>query len=241
MNILKSLLFVSILFTSSTLFTSCKKKQSKNKTTVNFYLHNPITGEIFSGVKVKILMKEEKSSGPFVIGNSYKSSILWEGVTDMNGKASYSFNAYSNNKYQYWQVVDESFLNTNDPIIQPAYESLNKDQTNIIEYQLTKKVNFIRWIKNINYFDANDKFSYRLKGIVYPWEKWGAWSPYGTLTENPVNYFEGLTNFQTETITENQNVWQIEMVTIRNGITTTKVDTFYLTGTVAVDTMKLFY
>ncbi len=240
MNIQKSLLFVSLLLISICSFSSCKKESNK-LTTINFHLFNPVTGEVFSGVKVKILLKEEKSSGPFVLGNKYVSSTLWEGVTDLSGKVSFSFNAYSNNKYQYWQVVDESLFNVYDAIIQPTYESLNKDQENTIEYQLTKKVNYIRWIKNVNFVNSNDKFSFRLKEILFPNKEWSAWTPYGQQTDKPTSFFEGNFEIMSSLITEGQNIYEVEMVTIRNGITTTKIDTFYLNGIIPVDTMKLFY
>ena len=41
--------------------------------------------------------------------------------------------------------------------------------------------------------------------------------------------------------TNRQDIWEIEMYVIRNGVTATIVDTAYLSGQNGIDTLKLFY
>jgi hypothetical protein len=51
----------------------------------------------------------------------YKNTVIWEGKTDANGKASHSFKARKQDKYTYWHAVDQSFMNGVEIVEQPEY------------------------------------------------------------------------------------------------------------------------
>jgi hypothetical protein len=234
MNIQKNLLFVSLLFT----LLSCKKV-SKEFTTAEFHLYNPVTGEAFSGVNVKIVMKKEKPH-PFTFETKYESTEIWSGKTDENGKASYSFKAFTNSKYQYWPIIDQSILYSNTILDQPMFQSLDINKVNKLEWQIVSNANYVMWIKNVNCFDSNDKLRYRFREIETNYSNPGYWRPADI--ENIPKYFEGCYTFlDTEIQSSPQHIWEIETEIIRNGIKTTKLDTFYLTGKNGIDTLKLFY
>ena len=240
MNTLKNLLYVSALLLSITSFSSCKKKQSKKLTTVEFHMYNPVTGEPFSGVKVGVAQMEQKSNGPFKIGDKYVKTIIWEGETDENGKASYSFYAYSNNKYQYWPLSDQSFMSSYNVVNQPMFDSFNKDQENKLVWQITNNVFYNLWIKNINCNDVFDKFRYSLRAIETIFSNTVFWDPIAI--DNVPQFYTGCYEYKgSEIISSPQHIWEVTMETTRNNITTTKIDTFYLTGKNGIDTLKLFY
>lgn len=163
----------------------CKKK-SKELTTVNFHLYNPVTNEAFAGVKVSILQEKNTSSG---FNSGSETEVVWEGVTDANGKASYSFKAYNSTKYSYWQYAEKAF--TSDPNLhklqQPAFLPLNKNEVNEVVYKMVKSNVYIyTWVKNTNCFNQFDKMRWRIKSLADIFDNWGGWSPAGML-----DYFEG--------------------------------------------------
>ena len=233
-NIGIRLLFISLLF----FCLGCKKK-SKELTTVNFHLYNPVTNEAYAGVKVWVLQEKNTGSG-FNTGS--ETEVVWEGVTDAYGKASYSFKAYNSTKYYYWQDAENSFVQ--DPALhllqQPEFLPLNKNEENEVIYKVVKKLNYVRWVKNIVCYDGNDKFRWRRKSLVDIFDDWSQWVPLIGSPSYPDGYYQGcFENIYTHTDT--QDIWDVEMEVIKNGVTTLVRDTFYITGQYGTDTLKLFY
>lgn len=225
------LLFISILVI---LGNSCKK-YSKELTTVNFHLYNPVTNEGYANVKVQIIQQEDVT-GAFQVESEYESTVIWEGVTDANGKTSYSFNAMKKDKFTYWQSVDDGFKVGKNIILQPDYKPLNINEINEINYKILKYINLINWIKNDSCIDVNDKMRFRRKSIINIYDNWSNWIPNG-----PNGYYEGCMNYFTNSYTHTQDIWDVEMEVTKNAITTIQRDTFYLTGQNGIDTLKLFY
>lgn len=229
------LLFVSLLVTG--FLFSCKK-ENKELTTVNFHIHNPVSGEGMAGVKVAVYeLKDVTPSLAILPTSEYENNKIWEGVTDSDGKASHSFKAYKKDKYTYWHYVDESVVKTGNRklLSQPEYGPLQKEKTNKVEYTYTVPASFVLHIKNIHCYDGNDRFRYR--------RKWVYNSQY-------INQF-GWTNWSLDQlgcydsdIGSNWDVYNDILVTQyeveRNGITNIYEDTFYISP-YSVDTLKIYY
>jgi len=236
---MKTQVAIKLLCISYLLFicTSCKK-YSKELTTVNFHLYNPVTNEGYANVKVQITQQEDVT-GAFQVESKYENKVIWEGYTDANGKASYSFNAMKKDKFEYWQSVDNAIKLNKEIIYQPDFSPIKKNETNSIKYALVNYVNYISWYKNISCFDSNDRCKIRRKSIVKDWESWSEWFPTAQ-SPYPTGYegcYESLSNLLSHT----QDIWDIEMEVTKNGITTILRDTFYITGQNGTDTLKLFY
>jgi len=210
----------------------CKKK-SKELTTVNFHLYNPASGQGYSGVKVSILQEKNTSEG---FNSSSETEVVWEGVTDADGKASYSFKAYNSTKYSYWETVDKSFLqNPSIKILQKAeFVPLDKNEVNDIEYLYTIPASFVFDVKNVNCFDENDRFRYRRNWVYgsqytdqFGWTNWSQ-DQFGCyeLISNYSNYYNDILITQ----------YEVE----RNGVLNTYMDTFYITPNF-IDTLKIYY
>ena len=239
---MKTQVAIRLLCISSLLFicTSCKK-YSKELTTVNFHLYNPVTNEGYANVKVQITQQEDVT-GAFQAESEYESTIIWEGYTDADGKASYSFKAMKKDKFEYWQSVDNSVLNSSVNVLltQPDFMPLIKNEINNKVYKAIKNnVTFVSWIKNINCYNQFDKMRYRKKSLIAFSSDWGAWSPGTNNPFYPNGYFEGC--FELGPNTHTQDIWDVEMEVTKNGITTSLRDTFYITGQNGTDTLKLFY
>ena len=217
-----------------TIFLSCKK-YSKELTTVNFHLYNPVTNEGFANVKVKIIQQEDVT-GAFQVESKYESTVIWEGVTDAEGKATYSFNAMKKDKFTYWHSVDENFKAGKNLVKQPEYEPIKKNETNSLTYQVTKNVDIVKWIKNNSCFDQNDLMRYRYKSLIKNYDNWSSWVP-----SNPFNYYTDCFDLISPLLNDEQDILDIEMEVTKNGITSLMRDTFYLTGQNGTDTLKLFY
>lgn len=104
---IKSKLMKSMFFSLAlALFLVGCKKESSGLTTVNFHLLNVATGEAYAGVKVKIIERKEVRPSPLNFETQYKPAVIWEGVTDADGKASHSFKTYKHFTWSYWASVD---------------------------------------------------------------------------------------------------------------------------------------
>lgn len=238
---MKTRKFIKLLFVSILLF-SCKK-QYKEDTIVNFHLYNPVTNEAYSGVKVAIYeLKDVTPSLAILPTSEYENNKIWEGVTDADGKASHTFSTLKKDKYTYWHYVDESFTEGKKKIEQPEYGPLVKNTNNKITYKVViDNLSYVRWVKNINCFDNDDKCRWRRKSIIDIYDSdWKPWSPLVGSPSYPQGFYEGCFEY-TNTHTHTQDIWDIEMEVIRNGITTIVRDTFYLTGQNGTDTLKIFY
>ncbi|MCO5258626.1 MAG: hypothetical protein M9916_00585 [Crocinitomicaceae bacterium] len=229
------LLFAS-LFIASMLF-SCKK-QNKEDTIVNFHLYNPVTNEGFSNVTVKIIEQKDVTP-PLKLENKYEKKVIWEGVTDVNGKASYSFKTFKSDKYTYWQSVDESFMNGKKIITQPDYGSISKNSINKKTYKIVDYINYVFVIKNINCLNGSDQCRFRQKSIPCQEESWSAWSPFPV--SGISSYYEGCFEYISEVVYSHQNIYEVEYEITRNNITFYLKDTLYIIGNNSVDTLKYFY
>ncbi len=233
MKVFIQLFFISLLLIS----TGCKKK-SKELTTVNFHLYNPVANEAFSGVKVSVLQEKNTSSG---CNSSNDTEVIWEAVTDANGKATCTFKAYNSTKYSYWQTVEKSFYfnDSYHKLEQPEFLPLNKKELNEIVYTVVINANYISWFKNLSCYDNNDRCRFRRKSIIKKLDTWGEWFP-TTQSSFPTG-FEGCYENISSTYTHTQDIWDVELEVTKNGVTTIVRDTFYITGQNGTDTLKCFY
>jgi len=224
------LLCISFLFIAS---SSCKK-YSKELTTINFHVYNPISGEGLSGVKVQVIQQEDVT-GSFQVESEYESTVIWEGYTDVNGKASYSFNAMKKDKFTYWQSADINYIQENNRKLlkQPDFQEEGKHSVNNNEYKYTVPASFVWHIKNVNCFDETDRFRSRRSWVYHTqytdesgWTNWSQ-NQFGCYElVSDYNYYSDIV------ITE----YEVE----RNGILNTYLDTFYINPNY-VDTLKIYY
>lgn len=229
------LLFVSLLL------VACKKEY-KEDTTVHFHLYNPVTNEAYSNVTVKIIEQKDVSS-KLQLSSEYETQVIWEGKTDANGKASYSFKGYKSDKYTYWHSVDESFMAGKKIIARPDYGSLKMLSNTTLSYKVVlDNINVVIWRKNANCFDENDKCRMRTRSLIKPWEyQWSEWGPQNSPIY-PNNYYEGCSEYLSSAVGQlPQNITEVEYEVTRNGITTSFRDTLYITGQNGTDTLKYFY
>lgn len=238
---MKTQKLIKLLYASTLilLLFSCKKYY-KEDTVVNFHLFNPVTNEGFSNVTVKIIEQKDITK-PFQLTNEYETIVIWEGKTDSNGKASYSFKGRKNGKYTYWTSVDESFMVGKEIITQPEYKPLTMLSTNDLTYKVVvDNINVVIWWKNTNCFDTNDKCRFRERDILKS-EVWSDWKPSIT-SFFPNGYIEGCYEYHSSSVGQlPQNITEVEYEVTRNGITTTFKDTLYLIGNSSIDTLKYFY
>jgi hypothetical protein len=223
-------MFALILLAGS----SCKKK-SREDTTVSFHLHNPISGEVLSGVKVSVYRVKIKKTTVFngsVLGPEFESELVDSAYTDDNGKASIKFKAYGNQKYWYEAYASNSAFHGMYMLKQPSFgHQVEKDKVNYYEYQYTVPAIFNLHIKNVNYLDENDEFKFRYK-FEYNTNSsdWDLWN----------SSFGHKDNFQS---IENQfcDNFIYEYQVIRNGSSGPMVrDTFFI-NPYSIDTLKIYY
>lgn len=232
---------IKLLFVNLIILTSGCKKESKELTTVNFHLYNPVTSEGITGIEVSILQVKRKGSG---FNISEETETIWQGVTDANGKATHSFKCYNNDKYSYWQTVEETFYFDANKVflIQPEYQPLNKNDLNEVVYKVVENnTSYFTWLKNLDCFNQFDRMRYKKKSIVDVFDDWSSWSPGNNNPLYPNGYFEGCFELGPNTHTHTQDIWDVEMEVTKNGITTIIRDTFYITGQNGTDTLKYFY
>jgi len=231
---MKTQVAIRLLCISSLLFicTSCKK-YSKDLTTVNFHVYNPISGEGLSGVKVQV-MEQEDVTGAFQVESEYETKVIWEGVTDTDGKASYSFNAMKKDKFTYWHSADINYIKSNGrKLLQQAdFQEEIKNSVNNNEYTFTVPAFFKLQYKNVNCQDNNDRFKIRYKwkynSSQFGWSNWSndQFSCYDSGVSSLWNSYN--------------DYFICEYEVERLGLTNTYLDTFYISP-YSVDTFKVFY
>ncbi|MDX1444607.1 hypothetical protein [Lishizhenia sp.] len=227
------LLYCSLLLIGA----GCIKK-SKKETQVHFHLYNPVTQEKFEGVHVKIYrMKSYK------LPADSKAELEWEGYTDVDGKASYVFNAADKGKYEYIPAVDKSFTKGMELILQPSpYSAIFKDQNNTLEYCVVRKIQWIHHFKNVNCYDNNDKARWRYSDITLGNDvNWSYWFPFDVIPEFSNGYFEGCTDHLTATRVDNQRTFLSQLEVTKNDSTYIIEDTLRITGEKGIDTLQLYY
>ena len=220
-------MFVSVLL----VVVSACKKEFKTNTIVNFHVYNPISGEGLAGVPVRVI-EQEDVSGAFQVSSEYKSTVIWEGITDQNGRASYTFNAKKKDKFTYWQSADIGYITANNRKLlkQAEFQEEKKNAVNENEYTYTVPATYVLLIKNVNCLSQNDRFRYRVDwlyntGLV----GWSNWSLDQFGCYESLNVTTGFNDYL---------IYEYEVE--RNGITNTYLDTFYINPN-SVDTLKIFY
>ena len=222
------LLCISFLFI---LNSSCKK-YSKELTTVNFHVYNPISGEGLSGVKVQVI-EQEDVTGSFQVESEYESTVIWEGYTDANGKASYSFNAMKKDKFTYWQNADLNYIQENNRKLlkQPDFQEESKHSVNNNEYTYTVPATFVSHFKNVTCLGETDRFRFRVKRMYntvgFGWTIWST---------DQFGCYDNITNHNNSF----NDYFICEYEVERLGLTNTYLDTFYISP-YSVDTFKVFY
>jgi hypothetical protein len=228
--------YVLILFLVVGFFSSCKK-ESKEYTTVIWEVINPVTNAPYTNILVRLYEAKKKSSG-------IEYSLIYEGQTNNQGRAEYSFKANLNNKYWYSPEINEGSLGVGGidyAVIKqpsPSVTTVTKDEENIIRYEIVPYAEYYFHIKNINCQGSDDKMRYRSNRLyTRPNDGFSDWSPSETLTSG---YYEGcydnLSNLKTNR--SDSIIYEIEVT--RNGLTEIITKKFYR-GPENVDTIKLYY
>src|SRR5690606_8917482 len=166
-------------------------------------------------------------SGMLQVNNEYENTVIWEGITDASGKATFTFNAKKKDKYTYWQSVDDNFKLGKNIVSQPEYKPIALNQVNHFNYLVVKDVNMKIWVNNLSCVDSSDKMRYRKKSLIGSYSNWDtSWSSW--TANNSSGYFDGCENYLSGTYTHRQDVWDVEMEVTKNGFTTLLRDTFYI-------------
>jgi hypothetical protein len=215
-------------------------KISKQDTTIEFVIRNPANGKPFVGVPVKI--EEEHDGNKGITGET-----IFRGVTDVNGRISYTFKAKLGSGYWYYPYIDESYFSGTygvdwSYLARPEVSSyvMKKDQYNEALYEVIYYAYLKEITKNTNCEGATDTLIYH------------AWTPQFPGGPGAYNYTKkglGCYNFESMSIVDNNPPgyarvymgWQkIEWVCRRPSGITHGVDSIWLdqgqTGT-----MELLY
>jgi hypothetical protein len=217
-------------------FLGCKK-ESNEYTTVTWEVINPVTAVGYSNVLVRLYEAKKKSSG-------IEYSLIYEGKTNNQGRAEYSFKANLNNKYWYSPEINEGSLGVGgiDYLIikqpSPSVTTVTKDEENIIRYEIVPYAKFYRHVKNLNCQGAGDKMRYRSKSIYTSSSgDFTSWSPNSDLNSG---YFEGCYEYISSLRTNPSDSVIYEMEVTRNGVTEITTQKFYRDPN-SIDTLELFY
>ena len=225
------------ILTITLLLIGCKKLRSKDTLTVDITVENPIDHTPFPGVIYSIY--EVKDLFSVGLSSNQKKELIYTGETDANGKAYYEFDAIKNAKFNYEIYFDysemdvpegEYYLNkTRD------FDYLKKNEDNVYKFDVLPYSESYTHVKNIDCQNFNDKMRYRLKYLYTGSGNWTKWqSPYAE------DFFYGCYENQ-YAINKNPTDKVIyEMQIIKNGVTTTVVDTFYRAPN-TLTVFELFY
>ncbi|MCO5269902.1 MAG: hypothetical protein M9897_13520 [Brumimicrobium sp.] len=142
------LILLALLFLSS-----CRR--SREYTTVEFIVVNPVNGEPFVGMPVKLMEESGKS-----FGSSGKE--IFEAVTDANGRALVTFRAKKGSDTWYYPYIKDEILGVSGfdfAYLKRPYMSsyfIKKDQYNEARYEITYFAYLRDEIKNVNCQGATD-------------------------------------------------------------------------------------
>lgn len=234
MKFVAHLVFISFMV----FFSGCKKK-SKELTSVDIYLFNPITNEPYSGIDFKIGLYEKRDKYGLVY--DFLVENIWSGKTSDNGKVIHSFRALKNDKY-FYQLSFPS-LPMNDFYLAGNYVTysgfknddleIKKDQINSKTFGFIKIISTIRHFKNVNCFSETDQLRYRFKSSNL--NDWTGWS------NNLMNYGYGCIDYTESKRDVPEGSYDFELEVTRNGQVNIVEYTFNLFNQNGTDTLNLFY
>jgi hypothetical protein len=225
--------YVLILFLIVGLFFSCKK-ESNEYTTVIFEVINPVTNTPYTNIKVRLYEAKKKSSG-------IQYSLIYEGQTNNQGRAEYSFKANLNSKYWYSPEINEGSLGVvgvDYTIIKqpsPSITIITKDEENVIRYEILPYHKNVTHIKNFNCQGPGDVMKFRQKNLYTGSGGWSIWTPDQALYEGCIDDYSNVRSRPLDHI-----VTEIE-VTRQNGSVENYIDTSFIKGENNVDTIKVYY
>jgi len=228
--------YVLILLFTVLLLAGCRK-ESKEYTTVIWEVVNPVTNTPYKNMLVRLYEAKKTNKG-------IEYELIYEGKTDNQGKAKYSFKAALSGKFWYKSEINEGYLGQNGidySVIKqpsPSDENVKKDEENIIRYEIVPYGGFIIHIKNTDCQGANDKMRYRVNQLyTRPNDGYSNWSPSSTLTSG---YYEGCYYDITNVVTNRSDSIVYELEVTKNNITELLEKKFHNSPEV-VDTIKLYY
>jgi hypothetical protein len=229
---------VLILFFTVLLLSGCKK-ESKEYTTVVWEVVNPVTNAPYTNIKVRLYEAKKTNNG-------IEYSLIYEGKTNNQGRAEYSFKANLSGKYWYRPEINEGSLGVNGidySVIKqpsPSVTNVKKDEENIIRYEIVPYGEYVQHTKNIDCQGPNDKMRYRRKFIYTGGlsSNFSDWIP--NLESNGIEYREGCYDNMSTNMNIRSDSILYEIEVIKNGITETLYEKFYV-GPEQVDTIKLYY
>jgi hypothetical protein len=225
--------YVLIMLFVVSLFSSCKK-ESKEYTTVIWEVINPVTNAPYTNILVRLYEAKKTNSG-------IEYSLIYEGKTNNQGRAEYSFKAYLSGKYWYEPEINEGALGVNGidyTIIKqpsPSVYNVKKDEENIIRYEIIPYHNRLTHVKNFNCQGSGDIMRYRQKYLYTGSGGWTIWTPDHVLYEGCIDDYSDVRSRPLDHI-----VTEIE-VTRQNGSVENYIDTSFIKGENNVDTIKVYY
>jgi hypothetical protein len=224
--------YALILFLAGSFLLSCRKKLSKEDTTVEWVVVNPVTNTPYVGVAVQLFLESKHNS-------SIQSELIFEGKTDNQGRCVTVFNSYVHSNHWYSSKVNLNWLGMEGVHYwirkQPDVSSysIQKDKTNVLRYEILPYAEVVWHIKNMNCQGANDTMKYRFQELftsTYGWTEW-------IQNEHTI----GCTNeyYHVNRISD-KIVIEAEIIRANSTIEYF-LDTFLVGGTTNIDTIKLYY
>ena len=224
--------YALILFLAGSVLLSCRKKLSKEDTTVEWVVVNPVTNTPYVGVPVRLsLIDYGNNSG-------VESGVIFEGVTNSQGRVSYTFKAYESATFTYWGEIDLNYFHATGQeyamLKQPSPGEFNKNELNELRYEIVPYIEAVHHIKNLNCQGEGDIMRWRYKSIVTLSQNWTNWIS-NTTTTGCVDYMTGVNSMPMD-----KRVMEIE-VTRQDLSIEHYVDTFILGIPGVVDTVRIYY
>ena len=171
-----------LILLASLFLSSCRR--SREYTTVEFIVVNPVNGEPFVGMPVKLMEESGKS-----FGSSGKE--IFEAVTDANGRASVTFRAKKGSDTWYYPYIKDEILGVSGfdfAYLKRPYMSsyfIKKDQYNEARYEITYYAYLKQITKNVNCEGSNDTL------IYHCWSDKKVYGPrYYNYTKTPTGCYE---------------------------------------------------
>lgn len=210
---------------------SCKKL-SKEYATARWEIMNPVTNTPYVGIPVRLILGDYRGSTP-------KYEAIWQGETNSQGIAKYTFKGYTNPSFGYLEEANLSVLGVGGidyAIIRRPYAGGRQiDELNDFRYEIVPYRNRITHIKNNNCQGPGDIMRFRSKYIFTGSGNWSIWTPEHALYKGCIDNYTDIVSRPLDYI-----VTEIE-VTRQNGTVEHFLDTSYIRGENMVDTIKIYY